>query len=114
MSASETPALFVYGTLQPGGANEHVLTRIGGNWCAGSVRGRLLDVGWGASFGCPGIVLDESAPAVSGFVFSSAELPSHWPELDEFEGEEYQRVSTQVLLDNGDKVSAEIYVLKET
>ena len=113
MSALHKPGLFVYGTLQPGGVNEHVLARIGGSWSVGSVRGRLLDAGWGANLGCPGIVLDENGPTVSGYLFTSDDLPSHWPELDEFEGAEYERVSTQVRLASGDIVSAEIYALKE-
>ena len=108
-----TPGLFVYGTLQPGGANEHVLGAIDGSWEPASVRGRLLDEGWGASLGCPGIVLEANGPVVSGYLFRSAELPAHWPALDEFEGEEYQRVTTQVQLERGDKVAAEIYVLVE-
>ncbi len=108
-----TPGLFVYGTLQPGGVNEHVLATIEGSWQPGSVRGRLLDEGWGASHGCPGIVLEADGPEVNGFLFSSAALPAHWPELDRFEGEEYVRVVTNVLLESGETVTAEIYVLKD-
>ena len=40
--------LFVYGTLQPGQPNEHELASISGEWSKAQVRGRLVDVGWGA------------------------------------------------------------------
>ena len=106
------PGLFVYGTLQPGGANEHVLGVLEGSWQPASVRGRLLDEGWGASLGCPGIVLAADGPVVPGHLFRSAELPAHWSALDAFEGEEYERVTTEVLLESGARVAAEIYVLK--
>lgn len=105
-------ALFVYGTLQPGGANEHVLAGLDGTWAAASVRGRLLDEGWGASLGCPGIVLDESGHEVSGSIFRSAGLSAQWGALDEFEGAEYERIATGVTLENGQAVTAYIYCLK--
>jgi hypothetical protein len=45
------------GTLAPGQVNEHVLSDLDGTWLTGTVRGRLLDEGWGEAHGCPGIVL---------------------------------------------------------
>lgn len=36
-----TQRLFVYGTLGPGRANEHVLNEIGGSWEKASVHGYL-------------------------------------------------------------------------
>ena len=104
--------LFVYGTLQPGGANEHILGTLDGTWEVASVRGRLLDEGWGASLGCPGLVLDERAPAVPGYLFTSRELSSRWAELDRFEGDEYERLVAGVTLENGELAPANIYVLK--
>lgn len=106
--------LFVYGTLQPGGANESILADLSGNWEAGSVRGRLLDEGWGADLGYPGLVLDEKGVIVSGFVFSSPELSDVWAKLDTFEGQEYERRPVMVTLQTGRMVSANIYVLKVT
>ncbi|MEO0493943.1 MAG: hypothetical protein AAF081_11055 [Actinomycetota bacterium] len=46
--------LAVYGTLGPGGPNEHRLAHLGGAWVAGTVRGHLRERGWGAAHGYPG------------------------------------------------------------
>ena len=105
--------LFVYGSLQLGGSNEKVLTDIGGEWQRGSVRGRLHEAGWGADLGYPGLVLDETGNEVPGFVFSSPHLDQHWPELDEFEGEEYERVTVWVTLDDSERVEAEVYSIRQ-
>jgi len=104
--------LFVYGTLGPGRPNEHILADIGGAWLKATVNGTLLQKGWGAEMGYPGIVLDMNGDKVEGFVFSSENLASHWPRLDEFEGEAYERVFTRVRLNDGNLVDAYVYVLK--
>lgn len=101
--------LFVYGTLAPGQPNEHIMTKIGGQWQRGTVTGKLIEEGWGAEMGYPGIVLDKDGGPIQGFVFCSANLEQHWPQLDEFEGCEYQRVLTEVALENGNQVDAYIY-----
>lgn len=106
------PRLFVYGSLQPGGSNEHVLAAIGGRWQPATVRGRLLEAGWGASLGYPGLVLDETAGEVRGYVFSSPHLEHRWAELDDFEGEEYERVAAQVTLGSGERVEAQVYAIR--
>ena len=102
--------LFVYGTLAPGRPNEHVLANIPGKWEPGTVRGTLLQEGWGARVGYPGMVLDQTGEEVRGFLFSSDELAEHLPRLDAFEGSGYERVKTSVRLDEG-LVEAYIYVL---
>ncbi|CVA90752.1 Uncharacterised protein [Serratia marcescens] len=60
-------SLFVYGTLGPGRPNAHIMEAIGGSWEEGSVGGTLLNEGWGAEMGYPGIVLDNSGNRVKGF-----------------------------------------------
>ncbi len=105
--------LFVYGSLIPGGPNEHVLSDIGGHWTKASVKGHLHDAGWGSHMGYPAIVLDETAEAVNGFVFSSVQLKDHWSRLDVFEGKEYTRVATHVWLADGSTVEAFVYVLHD-
>lgn len=106
--------LFVYGSLQPGGANAHVLAHLGGNWTAGSVRGTLVDGGWGSSLGYPGLIPEASGETVDGQVLTSAALAEFWPELDEFEGAEYERRSITVVLRDGDEVEAQFYALNDT
>lgn len=104
--------LFVYGTLAPGRLNEHILGNVPGTWEEGSVRGHLLQQGWGADRGYPGIVVDPSAARVQGFMLTSDALTSEWERLDDFEGSEYERVVAQVELVVGGVVAAFIYQLK--
>src|SRR5687768_12627109 len=103
--------LFVYGTLAPGQPNEHVLRDVPGEWEPATVTGTLLQAGWGAVMGYPGIVLDERGGEVKGLLFSSENLAEYWGTLDEFEGEGYERVLTTVRLLDGTVVDAYIYRL---
>jgi gamma-glutamylcyclotransferase (GGCT)/AIG2-like uncharacterized protein YtfP len=105
--------LFVYGSLGPGGPNEHVLAAIGGNWRIASVMGTLRSEGWGAALGYPGIQLGEDDREVRGFLFTSENLSQHWAALDEFEGASYQRVLTTVKLEDDTTVTAYIYALRD-
>lgn len=57
-------------------------------------------------------MLDDDANQVQGFVFSSEHLNANWKLLDDFEGEEYERVPVQVTLNGGERVDSFIYVLK--
>jgi gamma-glutamylcyclotransferase (GGCT)/AIG2-like uncharacterized protein YtfP len=102
--------LATYGTLAPGQANHHQLAGLEGQWRQGTVRGRLVDAGWGAALGYPGLVLDPLGPVVEVYLFESAELPDHWPRLDEFEGTGYRRVVTQVRTAGGE-LDAWVYVI---
>ena len=106
-----THRLFVYGTLAPGGPNEHILASIPGTWEPAIVIGRLFQEGWGAAAGYPGIVLDEQGGEIKGFLFSSESLVEHWSRLDEFEGAGYERVLTTARLNDGNTVDAYIYRL---
>ena len=110
-SVTITHRLFVYGSLQPGGPNEHVLTKVGGEFAPAVIRGRLVEEGWGAALGYPGLVLGNEAGEVRGHVFSSPQLSEHWATLDEFEGAEYSRVVSTVTLIEGECVDAWVYVL---
>jgi gamma-glutamylcyclotransferase (GGCT)/AIG2-like uncharacterized protein YtfP len=103
--------LFVYGTLQPGRANAHVLEAIGGDWQAASVVGLLSADGWGATHGYPALILAEHGAPVPGYVFSSERLADHWDELDAFEGNDYRRVVATARLAEQDTVEAYVYVL---
>ena len=102
--------LATYGTLAPGRVNHQRLAGLEGRWQKGTVRGRLVDAGWGAALGYPGLVLDPQAPLVEVDLFESADLPDHWPRLDAFEGAGYQRVVTPVRTADGE-LDAWIYVI---
>jgi len=44
----------------------------------------------------------------------SLKLDDHWAELDDFEGEEYKRISTRVTTKDKIAVEAFIYILRES
>lgn len=108
-----TYQLFVYGTLAPGRPNEHVLADVPGKWKPATVTGTLLQEGWGATDGYPGIILEKQGTEVEGFLFSSKYLIEHWTRLDEFEGKDYERVITTAKLKDGTTVDAYIYQLRK-
>lgn len=108
-----TDKLFVYGTLAPGRSNAHIMDGINGTWEPATVRGKLYSVGWGAAEGYPGIILNENADEVEGFIFRSSELPDHWDRLDKFEGPGYQRVITSAKLEDGTVIDACVYQLSD-
>ena len=102
--------LATYGTLAPGRVNHQRLAGLRGRWQKGTVRGRLVDAGWGAALGYPGLVLDPLGALVEVDLFELADLPDHWPRLDAFEGTGYRRVLTPVRTADGD-LDAWIYVI---
>ncbi len=77
------------------------------------MTGRLLEQGWGAAVGYPGLILDEHGSEVRGFLFSSEALNEHWARLDEFEGAGYERVRTTVKRKDGTAVEAWTYAIRE-
>lgn len=103
--------LFVYGSLAPGKSNAHMLSEQQGTWRPGTVRGKLIPSGWGNAMGFPGVQLQNDGEQVPGLLFCSDDLKEYWPVLDAFEGKEYQRVTTTVLLDDGSSTEAFIYEL---
>jgi len=105
--------LFVYGSLQPGEANEHVMKGIGGEWRKATIKGRWHEEGWGyVNHGLRGMVVDADGQEISGYIFTSSNLKSHWAMLDEFEGSDYERVETSAICSNGESVGVYVYALK--
>jgi gamma-glutamylcyclotransferase (GGCT)/AIG2-like uncharacterized protein YtfP len=105
--------LATYGTLAPGRPNHHQVSALEGRWRRGHVRGTLINAGWGADHGFPGLVLDSAGEDVMVDVLESSDLPAHWSRLDEFEGPAYRRVATTASTSDG-PVETFIYVLDET
>lgn len=103
--------LATYGTLAPGRVNHHQLDGLKGRWFKGHVRGTLVDSGWGAAEGYPGIYLEPEGARVDVFVFESLDLPLHWPRLDAFEGAEYERIIADIHTKDG-IIAASIYALR--
>ena len=104
--------LFVYGTLMPNCPNGHILENIVGKFIPATVKGKLIDAGWSASMGYPGIKLNQNGDTVHGFLFYSDNLINHWDSLDEFEGAEFERVPVCVERYDEFEVDTFIYVLK--
>lgn len=102
--------LATYGTLAPGRANYHQVEELAGTWSVGTVRGRLVEAGWGAAMGYPGLILEEPGGEIEVHVLESHDLPDHWARLDAFEGSGYERVSATVICE-GREVMASIYVI---
>jgi gamma-glutamylcyclotransferase (GGCT)/AIG2-like uncharacterized protein YtfP len=115
MSARQDPEtrLATYGTLAPGQPNAHQLENLSGEWTAGVVRRHLREQGWGAALGYPGLVLAADGNEIEVHVLTSPDLPAHWERLDEFEGVGYRRVVAPVKC-NGEEVSAQLYVVRES
>ena len=109
---SRTKRLFVYGTLAPGRVNHHVVENIDGVWESATLRGELIEAGWGAAMGCPGIIPSASGDIVEGHLLTSQHLPAHWARLDAFEGAAYERVSVEVTVNGSDRVRAFVYALR--
>lgn len=101
--------LATYGTLAPGRVNHHHLADLAGSWTIGTIRGRLIETGWGAALGYPALVLDGAGEAIEVHLFTSADLPAHWDRLDAFEGAEYRRGEVLVETAEG-RVAAWIYM----
>ena len=103
--------LAVYGSLAPGEANHDQLAGLSGGWQPGIVRGHLIESGWGAAEGYPGLRPDPFGPEVHVQLFTSPDLPAHWGRLDAFEGAEYERVVIEVDLGTL-SVAASLYALR--
>jgi len=103
-----TETLFVYGTLMPNCPNGHVLEEIVGKFVPATVQGKLVDAGWSAGMGYPGIRLDKKRDTIHGYLFYSSNLINHWDNLDEFEGAEFVR--TPVTVERYDELDVDTYI----
>lgn len=108
---SITERLFVYGTLAPGRSNHHLLKDIPGIWKTATLKGKLLNEGWGSAMGYPALIPSEDGDEIEGYVFSSEHLTEYWSALDEFEGDGYRRVVVDVRVDDDTLLKAYVYAL---
>ncbi len=104
----------VYGSLAPGRPNYHKLQDIAGRWSKAVIYGQLVRQGWGADLGYYGLKKDSHEKTeIAVFIFVSDYLIRYWPALDEFEGEDYERILIAYKLETGETGVGNIYVLKE-
>lgn len=107
---SSIEALAVYGTLGPGEVNHWLVKPIKGTWCEGTVQGYVFDITWGPADGYPGFVPDDDGHTVTVSVIRSDELAKHLSNIDDFEGDGYERKPIAVTLDDGTTIDAWIYI----
>ena len=93
--------LATYGSLAPVRPNHGQLSHLSGRWLVGYVHGALVEAGWGASLGYPGLILDPDEPPIEVHVLESRSLLHHWDRLDAFEGFGDRRVAVDVSTDEG-------------
>jgi gamma-glutamylcyclotransferase (GGCT)/AIG2-like uncharacterized protein YtfP len=113
--------LFVYGTLRQDVANSKFRRLLGGDArlvARGRMKGRLFDLGR-----YPGFVIspqDSDGSWVQGEVYALGNPRETLARLDDYEGcgiddpppHPYERVERDVVLDDGGRVSAWVYVYK--
>ena len=85
-TANPEERLIVYGSLAPGEANHFLVAGCMGEWHCCQIRGHL-----GHYRGFKSFRYDAEGPEHSAWLLVSPELPRIIPDLDDFEGEEYER-----------------------
>ncbi|MBU3003724.1 hypothetical protein [Paraglaciecola arctica] len=68
--------LFIYGTLALGKPNEHLLQDLKGTWMNSSIKGVLVQSGWGPISAFQ-VLFDSKGDQVHGLIFCSEELEQH-------------------------------------
>jgi gamma-glutamylcyclotransferase (GGCT)/AIG2-like uncharacterized protein YtfP len=99
--------LVVYGSLAPGGLYHFLLADLPGTWEQCVIRGRMERYG-----GFKALRYDAAGPEHPAWLFSSAELPRVISELDDFEGDTYERLVIRVRV-GGRWVMAQVYAGKD-
>ncbi len=79
--------LIVYGSLAPGGPNAFLLAALEGEWHQCVIHGHM-----GRYRGFKSFRHDPQGPEHRAWLLESPALPQIYAELDDFEGEEYQRI----------------------
>ena len=87
----------------PGGVNAFMLAGLVGEWYPCRIRGRM-----GTYLGFKSFRYDPQGPEHPAWLLESADLPRIIPELDDFEGEEYERRIIPARV-NGRWVMAQVY-----
>jgi hypothetical protein len=105
-SGNPEEQLIVYGSLVPGGLYHFLLVDLPGNWEQCVIRGRMEEY-WGFK----AFHYDAEGPEHPAWLLTSRALPGVLPELDEFEGEGYERVIIPARVDGG-WVVAQVYAGK--
>jgi gamma-glutamylcyclotransferase (GGCT)/AIG2-like uncharacterized protein YtfP len=103
MTDNPETKLIVYGSLAPGEVNDFMLAGLAGEWHPCRIRGRM-----GTFLGFKSFRYDPQGPEHPAWLLVSADLPRIIPELDDFEGEAYERRIIPARV-NGGWVRAQVY-----
>jgi gamma-glutamylcyclotransferase (GGCT)/AIG2-like uncharacterized protein YtfP len=79
--------LIVYGSLAPGGRNNFLFKGVEGTWHRCLIQGHM-----GRWRGFKSFRFDPEGPEHQAWLLCSPALPGMFPDLDDFEGEEYRRI----------------------
>lgn len=96
--------LAAYGSLVPGGANEHLLKECNGDWKLCKMHGQIREQNSLKFFRW-----DPYGSVVEGSLLISQQLKDYWSRLDRFEGDRYQRGLIPIEVDDALEV-ATIYM----
>jgi hypothetical protein len=106
MTDNPETKLIVYGSLAPGEANAFMLASLVGEWRPCCIRGRM-----GVYYGFKSFRYDPQGPEHRAWLLESADLPGVITELDDFEGDAYERRIIPARV-NGRWVKAQVYTGK--
>lgn len=97
----------LYGTLRRGERNHHVIEEVYGQWLGGTITGVLT-----THRGYPYLFWEPGAEKIEVEVLSSQLLPKSLARLDEFEGDDYERIWIPVQTTEGKQI-CNIYAGKQ-
>jgi hypothetical protein len=103
MTNNPETKLIVYGSLAPGGTNAFMLAGLVGEWHPCLIRGHM-----GAYRSFKSFRYDPHGPEHSAWLLSSDDLPRIILDLDDFEGDEYERIIIPARVNDG-WVMAQVY-----
>jgi len=86
-SSNPGERLIVYGSLMPGGLYHFLLADLPGTWERCFIRGRM-----GEYWDFRAFLYDAAGPEHPAWLLTSPALPGIFPELDDFEGDAYERI----------------------
>ncbi len=106
MTDNPETRLIVYGSLAPGEANHFLVAGLIGEWRRCQIRGYL-----GHYRGFKSFRYDPEGPEHPAWLLESAELPRIIGDLDDFEGDEYERIVIPAKI-REQRVMAQVYAGK--
>jgi len=92
--------------------NNFILKKLNGTWRKAYTFGHLKIINLGIKEKYKSIILDTKGKKIFGYIFSSFALKYLWKQLDEFEGDNYQRVESEFFISSTKRINAYVYKYK--